>query len=143
MIFEKVWQSGIAPFVTRDVPTVENTSPVETTLASFRATPSGSVLVVDSGTHALSGIITGSDLTKLGQSNQPPRKAEDLATQEVVAIRESAQLWQLLKIMNGENALHRLLNNVPVVDEAGKPIGIIKRDRLMSKLANMELNVPA
>jgi len=142
MTFEKFLQTGIAPFVTREVPTVENGSTLETTLASFKAAPSGSVLVVDAGTHALSGIITGSDLTKLGRSNQP-QTAEDLATQEVVAVRENAQLWQLLKIMNGENALHRLLDSVPVVDEAGKPIGIVKRDRLASRLAEMERGVPA
>ena len=141
-ITDKVLESGIAPFVVRDVPQVENTASLDATLASFRATPSGSVLVVDSGTRALSGIITGSDLTKLGQKNQV-QNAEELATHEIVAIRDSAQLWQLLKIMNGENALRRPLNSLPVVDADGKPVGVIKREQLVGRLAQFEKAVPS
>jgi len=136
--FEKYLESGIAPFVMRDVPKIENTASIDVAVASLNATPSGSVLVVDSGTHALSGIITDSDLTKLRQG-KTPEKAEDLATLvDVVAIRESAQLWQLLKMMNGENALHRSLNSLPVVDAAGKPVGVVQREQLVKRLGEFE-----
>lgn len=135
---EKSLESGIAPFVMRNVPKIENTSSIDVAVASYNATPSGSVLIVDSGTHMLSGIITGSDLTKLRQSKSP-EKAEDLATMVgVVAIKENAQLWQLLKIMNGENALHRPLNSLPVVDVAGKPVGVVQREQLVRRLAEFE-----
>lgn len=135
---EKALQSGIAPFVDRKVPSIESTSSIETTITSFRAAPSGSVLLYDSGTRALSGIITGSDFTKLRQDN-PPAKAEDLATTEVVAIRDTAQLWQLLKIMNGENALNRPLDSLPVVDADSRPVGIVTRDCLMKRLAELDM----
>ena len=132
---EKSLESGIAPFVMRNVPNIENTSTVDVAVANYNATPSGSVLIVDSGTHMLSGIITGSDLTKLRHS----KTAEDLATMVgVVAIKENAQLWQLLKIMNGENALNRPLNSLPVVDVAGKPVGVVQREQLVRRLAEFE-----
>jgi CBS domain-containing protein len=136
MNFEQLLQSGIAPFVMREPP-IENTSSMDTTLATFSAAPSGSVLVMDSGTHQLSGIITGSDMTKLRPQGAPQR-AGDLATKEVIAIKEGAKVWQLLKIMNGENAFHRQLDSLPVVDASNRPVGVVKREQLVSKLAEMD-----
>jgi hypothetical protein len=43
-----------------------------------------------------------------------------------------------LKIMNGENALQRPLNSLPVVDAEGKPVGVIKREQLVGRLAQVE-----
>lgn len=139
-ISDKVLESSIAPFVVRDVPKVENTSSVDTVIASLKATPTGSVLVVDSGTQELSGIVTRTDLAKL-RASQPPKNADDLATKEVIAIKNDAQLWQLLKIMNGENALQKSLSSLPVVDADGKPVGIVRREQLIWRLAEVERNI--
>lgn len=135
--YDKALESGIAPFVMGDVPRIQATDSIDTALASFKATSSGSVLVVDPATQKLSGIITGSDLVKL-HGSQSPEKAEDLATKRVIAIRDDAQLWQLLKIMNGENTLRRPLNSLPVVDSAGKPVGVVRREQLVGRLADFE-----
>ena len=135
--FDPMLESGITQFVVRDVVKVDNTASVDVALEKFKATPYGAVLVTDSATQALSGIITGTDLTKLRQSTSP-QTAGDLASTEVVAIRQDAQMWQLLKIMNGENALRRQLDSLPVVDNEGKPVGIIKRERLLGRLTDLE-----
>lgn len=133
---EKAFSSGIAPFVTYDVPRVPKTSNIKDTVASIKAAPSGSVLVVDASTQALSGIVTENDLAKLAGGNV--NSAEDLATTEVIAIRENAQLWQMLKIINGENMLNRPLDYLPVVDAANKPVGVINRKDLQDRLAKFE-----
>jgi predicted transcriptional regulator len=133
---EKAFSSGIAPFVTYDVSRVPKTFNIQDTVASVKSAPSGSVLVIDAGTQALSGIVTENDLAKLVGGNI--NSAEDLATKEVVAIRENAQLWQMLKIINGENILNRPLEYLPVVDAANKPVGVINRKGLQDRLAKFE-----
>jgi CBS domain-containing protein len=134
---EKVLGSGISSFIERDVPRIENTASSEAALDRLESAPSGSVLVIDSGTNLLSGIITESDLSKARRNN--PQTAGDLATKQIVAIRDDAQLWQLLKIMNGENALGRRLDSLPVVDAQGNAVGVVKREKLMQRLSGMDL----
>lgn len=133
--FDNFLVSGIAPFVMREKP-IDDTVPINVAVTALKATPSGSVLLVDSGTHQLSGIITSGDLTKLAEENQP-KTAAALATQEVIAIRDNAQLWQLLKIMNGDNPRHQTLDYLPVVDDSNKPVGIIKREQLLNQIREL------
>ena len=49
------------------------------------------------------------DLQKLGVPEESrPKTAKDLAAQtKVIAVRDNAELWQLLKIMNGDNTLNK------------------------------------
>jgi CBS domain-containing protein len=133
---DKAFSSGIAPFVTYDVQKVPKTLSIKDTVDSVKTAPTGSVLVVDAGTQALSGIVTENDLSKLMGGNV--NSAADLATKEVVAIKDNAQLWQMLKIINGDNILKRPLDYLPVVDAANKPVGVINRKDLQDRLAKFE-----
>jgi predicted transcriptional regulator len=54
--------------------------------------------------------------------------------QELIAVKQSAELWQLLKIMNGENSRHSRLDVVPVVAEDKSIVGYITREDLKSKM---------
>jgi predicted transcriptional regulator len=137
MDFNKLLQSGIAPFVQWELP-VPTTAPANTALSSLQVAPSGSLMVVNPTNQQLSGIITSSDVPRAYLNNNLPETAVDLATRRVVAIKDNAQLWQLLKIMNGENDLHRPLDVIPVVDADNRPIGIIKREKVKETLQKME-----
>jgi hypothetical protein len=54
---------------------------------------------------------------------------------DVVAIANGAQLWQMLKIMNGENKSRKLVDTLPVVDKETKiPLGVIRRETLRESL---------
>ena len=139
LVSDTLLKSGIGRFVIENVPQVENTASVKVAADTYHPYPSGSMFVVDSGTRALSGVITGDDFANLYRRGAQPQNAEDLAPKEViVAIRRDAKLWQPLKIMNGENKLGRWLDRLPVVDAQGKPVGIVTRDRLTRVLADFE-----
>lgn len=125
-------ESSIGSYISTNVPTVqEGASAAEAT--RLMDNPYGVVFVTD-GENRLKGLITRNDLTKLGQVT-PPRTASDLGTmQKVVAISSGAQLWQLLKIMNGENKASKTLDVLPVVDSEKKPVGVIRRETLRESL---------
>ena len=112
------------------------TDDIKVVAEKFRNTPHRTVLVADPTTDKLAGLITSKDLTKLAEKSSGV--AKDIASSgNVVAIRNDAQVWQLLKIMNGENALGRPLDTLPVVDADGKPQGVVKRDTLRGITLNL------
>ena len=52
-------------------------------------------------------------------------------------------MWQLIRIMNGENAIDKKFDQVPVLDEKNRPIGIVKRDNLRDVLSTVQIPLKA
>ena len=129
-----IYKAGITDFLTA-VPTVPQNADRDEAIARLGSSPLGVVLVVESPqSQRVTGIITKSDLIKLTNS-PPPAKARDLVTSEgVVGIRSDAKLWQLLRIINGDNKRNMILNQVPVVDHEGNALGVVTRDSLRERI---------
>ncbi len=87
----------------------------------------GSLPVVDEGWH-LVGIISEFDLLKALRAGKDLEKVmvKEVMTSQPISIRDETSSDDLLKILE-ENHLTR----VPVVDEAGKVIGIVARRDLL------------
>jgi predicted transcriptional regulator len=137
-VTDQILESEITPYVTTGVPTVQTDSSIDDTIDKMASSEFGIVFLVNSTDGKLLGTITYEDLTKLKDNRA--RNASELATRKVVAIRKNAQLWQLLKIINGENSLCEQLDSLPVVDADSKPVGIVQRAKLISKLTKMQEN---
>ena len=115
-------------------PVVSIDDSIETALRVYENAPLKVLTVTKDG--KLAGLITASDMTKLYKL-APDQNAtvEKLATLgDVVAIKSNAQVWQLLKIMNGGNPRGQWLNEIPVVDEEFRPVGIVTREALVREL---------
>src|SRR5438132_7769237 len=85
------------------VPVVAIDDSIETALRVYENAPL-KVLTVTKKDGTLAGLITPSDMTKLYKLEPDPNATvEKLATplEDLVAIKSNAQVWQLLKIMNG------------------------------------------
>ncbi len=124
------------------VPTVSETAPIDNALDSFKTSGARVLYTVDKD-GVLTGVITPSDITKLNQDPRP-QTARDLATTEkIIGIKKDAELWQLIRIMNGENAIDKKFDQVPVLDEKNRPIGIVKRDNLRDVLSTVQIPLKA
>jgi len=132
-----IYQAGITDFLTK-VPTIAETADKDAAVDLLSSSPQGVILVVDSPTSKkVTGIITKSDLARLNRK-PPPVTAKDLATFEgVVGIRSDAKLWQLLRIINGDNKRNVILNQVPVVDNDGQALGVVTRDMIRDKIESV------
>lgn len=85
----------------------------------------GATLVVNQQGE-VSGIVTKCDVPRSLQAEN--KTAASIATKEnIVAVRNDAELWQLLKIINGENRQKRVFQVLPVVDSNRKPVGLVTR----------------
>ncbi len=131
-------ESGIQRYISTAVPSVAEDAPAKDAAGKLD-NPTGVAFVTDT-TGRLKGIITKADLAKLAQA-QPPAQARALGTMGreaggpgVVAIRNTAQCWQLLKIMNGENFRRQILDVLPVVDQDNKPVGVILKETLRQRM---------
>jgi CBS domain-containing protein len=129
-----IYKAGITDFLTR-VPTVPENATKDEAVSKIGSSPLGVVLVVESPqSERVTGIITRSDLARLSRQ-PPPTRAIDLATdKDVVGIRSDAKLWQLLRIINGDNKRNQILNQVPVVDNNGRALGVVSRDSLRAMM---------
>jgi CBS domain-containing protein len=87
------------------------------------------VLIVDSS-NKLKGLVTNRDLKRLAFVDQDD-PVEKLGTKDIVAIKAEAEIWQMLKILNGENRLKIKLDYLPVVDDDNRVLGIVTRRRLL------------
>jgi CBS domain-containing protein len=123
----------IQPLMTT-VPAVTVDDSVETAIRVFQSSPLKILTVTKDG--KLAGMITANDMTKLYELGPTQgAKVSQLATLEnVVAIKSNAEVWQLLKIMNGGNPRGQWLNEIPVVDNEFRPVGIVTRDALVRNL---------
>ena len=86
----------------------------------------GAALVVD-GEGALAGIFTDGDLRRsLEQSpDLMERKVDEFMAADPIRIGEEELVVEALKIMRGENPKKRKLDEIPVVDREGRPLGIL------------------
>ena len=92
----------ITSYLSTGVPTVSEGTPLQEATQKLRDSQ-GVVFITDSEGH-LKGLITKEDGSKAAELPKTA-KASDLGTMKdrVVAISDKAQVWQLLKIMNGDN----------------------------------------
>lgn len=129
-----IYKAGITDFLAQ-VPMVFEDADKDEALAAIGETPHGVVLLVDKpNSRKVTGIITQFDLRRLSQEPRPT-KAKDLATyQGVVGIRGDAKLWQLLRLINGDNKRGMSLDQVPVVDYQGNALGVVTRDLIREKI---------
>lgn len=136
-----VLQSGISKFVAADVATVDLDAPVQAAVDALKNSRYGAVYAVTEG-RKLAGVITACDMIKFSATDKPPQKARDLATTtKVVGIRQDAELWQLLKIMNGENSINKRFDRIPVVNERKEIVGVVDRQALRAGLSDVQIPV--
>ena len=140
-------QQGIRDFIDRKAPTIKTSASI-TDLQKAFADPHdaqmGSVYAVDDN-GLLSGKIT---LGAVNTLNTPgakrPATAGEMASKDgLVAVNVDAELWQLLRIMNGENSTNKKLDQIPIVDSSKKFIGVVERDQLSSALSTIQFPVSA
>jgi CBS domain-containing protein len=128
-----IYEEPITNYISRGVASVQVTDPISVAIDRYKSSPYQVVLVTNPD-GALTGLITDNDLTKL-LGMDPKDPVDRIATtSDVVAINESAQLWQLLKIMNGENPRQTRFDVIPVVDSNKRPVGVVTRDNLHTVL---------
>jgi CBS domain-containing protein len=99
-------------------------------------------LLTKGTTKELAGILTTSDLQKLERIDAQQfasKTAKDLATTSgVVGVKVDAMLWQLLRLINGDNSTRRPFDRVPVLDDRKNIVGLISRDRLNEQMLRIE-----
>lgn len=126
-------ESSILRYLETDVPRVIEGVSVQDIAQRLESYSPGVVLMVDAD-NRLKGIITRSDLVKIAQLTGPVRAANLETRDRIVGISNTAQMWQLLKIMNGENSARRSFDVLPVLDSEKKPLGIIRRETLQQRM---------
>jgi|ERR1044072_4597138 CBS domain-containing protein len=132
--------SGIEKYIEPAVPTVSESAQIDEVVEALKKSPSR-VLYTINPSGALSGVITPGDLAKLN-TDPKPTTAQQIATKEkVIGVKPTAELWQLLKIMNGENAAGKNFDQLPVLDQDNKPIGIIIKNALRDTLAAVQIPI--
>lgn len=129
-----VYTTGIKPFINYDVPVLDESASLPEALAALGRSPTRTVLLKKPNSRQLAGIITNSDLSKLGKigaADIPTCQAKDLATTSgMVGVHYDAMLWQLLRVINGDNTLKKPFDQVPIVDNEKQIVGLISRDAL-------------
>jgi CBS domain-containing protein len=127
--------SGISPFVEINVPRVRLNASLTALGEAYRNTKSKSVLLTNSK-GLLAGILDDNAISRMSSFPNPATAtAFDLLPKEpIVAVKTDAQMWEVLKVMNGENGGQRV-DVLPVVAEDGTAIGVISRSNLEQKVA--------
>ena len=143
---EYVYTTPIRPFIDYNVPILEEDAPLNEALAALGRSAGRTVLLKKPNSRQLAGIITNADLSKLERLSPDDMKsktAKDLATTSgVVGVRHDAMLWQLLRLINGENTFKRPFNQVPVLDADKQVIGLIAREPLNRKMLELQSGGP-
>ena len=125
-------QSGIAGYV-QPVQLLPEGASVAEAWKALQRSRHGTVYVVDGG-GVLQGALNFREFDWMA-GNGAARSAGDLvAAGTTVCIREAARLWQLLKLLNGDNASGQRLEEIPVVDAANRIRGAIDRNELRKAL---------
>ncbi len=147
----------VSDIMTTEVVTVKRETPVNEVAQVMGARDISGVPVVDEANHVV-GIITELDLIVRNTRLEMPRfievmdwgriplerprhaqerlrhmlgtQATDIMTEKVVTIHPDAPVEELAELM-----VKRRVNPVPVVDEAGKLIGIVSRADLVDMMA--------
>ncbi len=91
----------------------------------------GSVVVI-SGDNRPAGILTDRDLTVrvMAQEKNPGRvRAEEIMTKDVITFQDSMGIYEAIRKMTDEG-----IRRMPVVDDAGKMIGIVTMDDMIRML---------
>lgn len=141
---EALLKTGIDSYMDTNVAAsvIKETEPLQTALEALRKSP-GRLLYTTTEAGALSGVISQMDLVRLTGEGDRPQTAAALATKEkVVGVRRNAELWQLLKILNGENAQKKSFDQLPILDSENKPVGIVSRNALREALGKIQLQGP-
>jgi CBS domain-containing protein len=126
--------SSINTFVDTSAPTVSTTATLDVVLKAF-SNKVGVVCVTEPTMGKLKGIITGHEFASAAVALKKPQFAIQLAkTTEIVAINITAEVWALLKLMNGDNHLNKWLDFIPVLDKNERFIGLITRSQLKQTL---------
>ncbi|HZK81172.1 MAG TPA: CBS domain-containing protein [Humisphaera sp.] len=133
-------QIPIKGFVESDATRVKRTAPLNEFVNSLD-TGTKTVLVdnLTAEGDGLFGIVTPEDMVRFYKTNltKETATAGDLATKEVVAIRDDATIGDAIEIMNGNNWLKKVVDMLPVVDRNKRAVGILRRDSLLSQLRLM------
>lgn len=95
-------------------------------LLAITAARAGAALVVDDK-GILAGIFTDGDLRRSLERSPDlmERKVDDFMAADPVRIGPEKLVVEALKIMRGENPKKRKLDEIPVVDPDGRPLGIL------------------
>jgi CBS domain-containing protein len=133
-IEETAYEAPIISFLTTGVPVVKMSDAIDEAVKKYELNPSNRCLLVLDEEGRLAGLVTDQDLTQLVDRKRTDPVSTLIKSPEVVAIRENANLGQLLRIMNGANPSGLQLDIVPVVDQETRPLGIIKRGALTIQL---------
>ncbi len=91
----------------------------------------GSVVVI-SGDNRPAGILTDRDLTVrvMAQAKNPGEmRAEEVMTRDVITFRDSMGIYEAIRKMTDEG-----IRRMPIIDEAGKLIGIVTMDDMIRML---------
>jgi CBS domain-containing protein len=138
-----------AEIMERDVPALPGTTPLAEVVGALVSSESEGVVVVDAERHPI-GIVTGADLLgRVSPAERPGlltwlrsrwsadaerqlrrshgQRAADVMTSPVVTVRDSAPVIDALTLTTA-----RHLKQVPVVDEAGRLVGVVARPALLA-----------
>jgi len=132
---DKLLTSSILPVINKKTLWLEENEPVS---VAVRILSLGQDFISVCRDKKIIGQITLSDLNKLTVLPQP-KTVLDLYS-PTISITQDAEIWQLLKIINGENSKDKLVNFIPVVrdKESKEYVGIIYRSELRDWLNNQE-----
>ena len=124
----------VAELMSTDVATAAATDTVATALRVMLERDIGSVVVVEDGAPV--GVFTERDLSRriLDDPHLPDRELGDQMTSPVEMIEPSMEIVAAFEHMNGRN-----VRRLPVVDDAGRLVGIVtERDllRWVGEVAN-------
>ena len=149
--------ASVAELMYTDVPTVLPNAPLESILQALEQNRRRRAVVVDSNDHVV-GIITDGDLIRRSQSGADPgllarlrglvtgaktdvklpdaqETAVDLMTSLVITIKTETTLIEALHLM-----MQYEVKRLPVVDENGRLVGLLGRNRLLRGLLKEEEN---
>ena len=132
-------RDDIKGYIQKNVPTVRESATVGEALEIFKKNSARALYTVKDDNGALSGVITPCDLAKLDQAEKPKTALELATTDKIIGVRQDAELWQLLKIMNGDNVIKKHFDQLPVLNEKNQPIGVVTKDALRDKLSAVEI----
>lgn len=128
---------NVKDLLSHDYTQFSESEEVEPAVNVFRTNKNAVVLLTDAD-GKLSGVITAEDLPNLAKVDPNHAKAKDIATKNgIVAISDNAQMWQILKILNGRNRLNRKFDCLPVVDDSKKLVGMVTRKTLRNSLGEL------
>jgi CBS domain-containing protein len=128
--------ASVASFARTDIPRIAPTASLDDVGKAYRSTSLNCLFVVEPTTGKLLGILDDNAISRI--SSVKGETAADLLkianTGPLIAVPSDAQMWEALKVMNGENSEARRYDSLPVVDATSHlPLGVITRNDLDAK----------